>query len=62
MRFNRSVDFLPDAKHLSTTDSMHSLIFSVKGHGVESICGRGLLEVYEWWTDAVSAGDLEEVY
>ena len=24
--------------------------------------GRGLLEVYEGWTDAASAGDLEEVY
>ena len=24
--------------------------------------GRGLLVVYEWWTDAASAGDLEEVY
>ena len=23
---------------------------------------RGLLEVYEGWTDAASAGDLEEVY
>ena len=23
---------------------------------------RGLLEVYEWWTDAASAGHLEEVY
>ena len=25
-------------------------------------CGRGLLEVYQGWTDASSAGDLEEVY
>ena len=25
-------------------------------------CGRGLLEVYQSWTDAASAGDLEEVY
>ena len=24
--------------------------------------GRGLLEVYQGWTDAASAGDLEEVY
>ena len=24
--------------------------------------GRGLLEVYQRWTDAASAGDLEEVY
>ena len=24
--------------------------------------GRGLLDVYQWWTDAASAGDLEEVY
>ena len=24
--------------------------------------GRGLLEVYWWWTDAASAGDQEEVY
>ena len=24
--------------------------------------GRGLLEVYWGWTDAASAGDLEEVY
>ena len=24
--------------------------------------GRSLLEVYEGWTDAASAGDLEEVY
>ena len=24
--------------------------------------GRGLLEVYKRWTDATSAGDLEEVY
>ena len=24
--------------------------------------GRGLLEVYYWWTDAVSDGDVEEVY
>ena len=24
--------------------------------------GRGLLEVYFWWSDAASAGDLEEVY
>ena len=24
--------------------------------------GRGLLEVYQWWTDAASAGDFEEVY
>ena len=24
--------------------------------------GRGLLEVYQGWTDADSAGDLEEVY
>ena len=23
---------------------------------------RGLLEVYQWWTDAASAGDFEEVY
>ena len=30
-----------------------------------SLCwgrGRGLLEVYEGWTDAASAEDLEEVY
>ena len=25
-------------------------------------CGRGLLEVYYGWTDAVSAWDVEEVY
>ena len=24
--------------------------------------GRDLLEVYWWWTDAASAGDLEDVY
>ena len=24
--------------------------------------GKGLLEVYQRWTDAASAGDLEEVY
>ena len=24
--------------------------------------GRGLLQVHQWWTDADSAGDLEEVY
>ena len=24
--------------------------------------GRGLLEVYQGWTDAASAGDLEEAY
>ena len=24
--------------------------------------GRGLLEVYQGWTDAASAGDQEEVY
>ena len=24
--------------------------------------GRGLLEVYNWWTDAASAGDFAEVY
>ena len=24
--------------------------------------GRGLLVVYEWWTDAASAGDVEELY
>ena len=24
--------------------------------------GRGLLEVYQGWTDAASVGDLEEVY
>ena len=24
--------------------------------------GRGLLEVYQRWTDAASVGDLEEVY
>ena len=24
--------------------------------------GRGLLEVYQGWTDAASAGDLEEIY
>ena len=24
--------------------------------------GRGLLEVYQGWTDAASGGDLEEVY
>ena len=24
--------------------------------------GRGLLEVYQTWSDATSAGDLEEVY
>ena len=24
--------------------------------------GKGLLEVYEGWTEAASAGDLEEVY
>ena len=24
--------------------------------------GRSLLEVYLWWTDSTSAGDLEEVY
>ena len=24
--------------------------------------GRGLLEVYQGWTDAASNGDLEEVY
>ena len=24
--------------------------------------GRGLLEVYLWWTGAASAGNLEEVY
>ena len=24
--------------------------------------GRGVLEVYQGWTDAVSTGDLEEVY
>ena len=24
--------------------------------------GRGLLDVYQGWTDAASAGDLEEVY
>ena len=23
---------------------------------------RGLIEVYQRWTDAISAGDLEEVY
>ena len=23
---------------------------------------RGLLEVYQWWTDAASAADVEEVY
>ena len=30
-----------------------------------SLCwgsGRGLLEVYQRWTDAASVGDLEEVY
>ena len=25
-------------------------------------CERGSLEVYQGWTDAASAGDLEEVY
>ena len=24
--------------------------------------GRGSLEVYLWWTDAASAGNLEEIY
>ena len=26
------------------------------------LLGRGLLEVYQGWTDAASGGDLEEVY
>ena len=24
--------------------------------------GEGLLKVYKWWTEAASAGDLEEAY
>ena len=29
---------------------------------MEAGSGRGLLEVYQGWTDAASAGHLEEVY
>ena len=40
-------------------------IRSLSGVDICSLCcgsGRGLLEVYQRWTDAASAGDLEEVY
>ena len=37
-------------------------LFAVDRCSLSLGSGRGLLEVYEWWTDAASAGDVEEVY
>jgi len=48
-----------------STDKVHVFIRSLLGVDRFSLSwgsGRGLLEVYEGWTDAASAGDLEEVY
>ena len=37
-------------------------LLGVDGCNLSWGSGRGLLEVYQGWTDAASAGDLEEVY
>ena len=46
----------------SIPEGMHECMDEFKYRQVNRGSGSGLLEVYWGWTDAASAGDLEEVY